>query len=82
MAIRKQLLQYVESNPGRSATQIANALGLKASGVSSILNQCVKTEALRRLPGGGPRGGYVYFIVGYKPPAEPYPTRFDRIYFA
>lgn len=82
MTIRKQVLQYVESQPGLSATQIANALGLKANGVSALLNQCVKTAVLRRLPDRGPRGGYVYFMMGYRPPPTPYPTRFDRILFA
>lgn len=56
----KGLVEYVTENPGKSATEIAHALGRKAASVSSLLRKLVREGVLLRSPGEGPRGGWGY----------------------
>jgi Mn-dependent DtxR family transcriptional regulator len=52
--------RYLREHPNRTATEIARALKVKLSSLSSILRQAVAKKLLSRHPGGGPRGGYTY----------------------
>lgn len=71
-----KLKAYIDRNPGLSASQIANNLKLRVNSVSSTLCKYVNQQILRRSPGRGPRGGFVYYSLDY---VGPYPTRFDQI---
>lgn len=75
MSIREEVRRLVERSPGWSATQIAEALDEKTSTVSSILYIYVQTGVLRRKLGGGPNGGYTYFLA--REPKRS--SRFERI---
>ena len=74
MTLTKRAISYARKYPGRTATEIANALRAKPSSVSSILYRASKTgllerkegEPSREVPwqregGGGPLGGATYY---------------------
>lgn len=56
-------LQYLEKNPGKSSTQIANELKEKSGTVSGLLSRLCNEKVLGRSRGLGPRGGYGYFLL-------------------
>jgi len=75
MSIREEVRRFVERSPGWTSTQIAVAMDEKPGTISSILYIYVQTGVLRRKLGGGPNGGYTYFLA-----REPKRTsRFERI---
>jgi hypothetical protein len=73
------VLQYIQKNPGRTATQIASAMGLKTGSVSSFLLKAVANGSLVRQPKKGPRGGYVYYPLGIMFDPEQRPTIWERL---
>ena len=66
--IRQVLSKYVHDHPGLSATQIARALDVKPSTVSSYLFKETKLGNLVSKQHTGPRGGTTYYPL---PPPEP-----------
>jgi DNA-binding MarR family transcriptional regulator len=65
---KQRILGYVQNYPGRTATEIAEALGLKVDSVSPVLLKAMKCGTLCRLRGDGPRKGtsrWVYYTTGY-----------------
>ena len=42
------MIEYVAANPGSTASDVANALGLKRNPVATRLAQLAKSEALNR----------------------------------
>lgn len=61
MAKREKVLRYVQEHPGQSAYQVACGIGDSSAVVSSILYQEWRKGNVRRVEGGGPRGGNVYY---------------------
>lgn len=57
----KSVLKFVERNPGKSASIIAQSVGLHLPSVSSFLAKEVKAGRLVRRLGKGPRGGFGYY---------------------
>jgi hypothetical protein len=78
--LTKRAITYAKKYPGRSATEIANALHARPSSVSSILYRACRAGLLtrregeasagpwHRKDGGGPSGGASYY------PADPPPV--------
>ncbi len=61
MTQRVRILLFVYETPGKSATQIAKALGLKRDSVSSVLTKASKDDGfIERVADTGPRGGWTY----------------------
>jgi hypothetical protein len=61
--ILDRLAEPLPSMHARSATRIALAIGERPDSVSSMLLFMMEKGDVRREPGGGPRGGYVYYLV-------------------
>jgi hypothetical protein len=71
--LTKRAITYTKKYPGRSATEIANALHARPSSVSSILYRACRAGLLTRREGeasagpwhrqngGGPSGGATYY---------------------
>lgn len=57
------VLDYVSANPGKTAADIANALGLKMASVSSHLYKLFQQTQVIRLPNKGKRGGFGYYTM-------------------
>jgi AraC-like DNA-binding protein len=69
LTMEAAVLDYVRENPGKTATEIARALGFKSASVSAFLRRaCEKPIQVRRKNGVGPRGGFGYFAL--LPPRE------------
>ena len=66
LTVRVKILTYLAqelpSVTERSATRIARAIDEKAADVSSILHSMWLKGHVTRVPNGGPRGGYVYYL--------------------
>lgn len=65
LTVRVKILTYLAHDlPSveRSATRIARAIDEKAADVSSILHSMWLKGHVTRVPNGGPRGGYVYYL--------------------
>lgn len=58
----QRVYAYLWSSPGKSAWQIATALGLKSASVSSLLKRMTDDGRVSRRPGRGPGGGYTYTV--------------------
>lgn len=76
MTNEKAILDYLRAYPGRTATQVAGALGLKPSTVSSLMHKMWEAEILRGVAGEGPRGGRTYYVKQQNPPP---PTFWERL---
>lgn len=74
--LKSRILSFVRANPGKSATEIANALEAKKDSVASTLCVFTETGILRREGDKGPRGGYIYFEAESKITRR---TRFERV---
>jgi DNA-binding CsgD family transcriptional regulator len=57
----QRIENYVRDHPGQSAYQIARALELDPSSVSSMLLGFVRKNKMQRIKGRGPRGGFTYY---------------------
>lgn len=58
--VTSQIREFLVENPGSTATQVANGIGLKSASVSSKLTAQVNEGKLVRVAGEGVRGGYGY----------------------
>lgn len=62
-AMGPRAIRYVGRHPGTTASEIASALAVKLSSLSSALVKLVNAGKLHREPGVGPNGGNGYFPV-------------------
>ncbi len=65
---RDALYEYVRTNPGKTATQIAGGMTSRGerftpSHISGLLAKMLKQNRVKRVKGSGPRGGFVYTAV-------------------
>lgn len=60
--LRENLISHVREHPGQTATQIARVLGRQSASVASTLLNLTHEGLLERQQGGGPRGGWTYYV--------------------